>query len=94
MQLPFTKRRELHDRLRPHDGASANLNNDIVELIVGITAPFVEPFRSMFAFESAQYGRMFLDIAAIVAIIGWTLLEVLILAILSIGARRGDDATV
>ena len=72
----------------------ANLDNAIVEFIVGITNPFVEPFRSMFSFESAQYGRMFLDIAAIVALIGWTLLEFLILAILSVGARRGEDATV
>jgi hypothetical protein len=72
----------------------ANLGNDIVNLIVGITNPFVEPFRSMFAFDSAEAGRFFVDIAAIVALIGWTLLELLILAILSIGARRGEDKTV
>ena len=72
----------------------ANLGNDIVNLIVGITDPFVEPFRSMFSFTRAQAGQQILDIAAIVALIGWTLLEILILAILSLGARRGEDATV
>ena len=72
----------------------ANLDNGIVNLIVGITNPFVEPFRSMFSFDSVQSGRQFLDIAAIVALIGWTLLEILIVAILSVGARRGEDATV
>jgi hypothetical protein len=34
-----------------------------------------------------------LDVAAIVALIGWTLIELLVLALLSLGARRGEDAT-
>ena len=72
----------------------ANLGNDIVALIVGITDPFVEPFRTMFSFTRAEAGDQILDIAAIVALIGWTLLEILILAVLSLGARRGEDATV
>jgi uncharacterized protein YggT (Ycf19 family) len=72
----------------------ANLGNDIVGLIVGITDPFVEPFRTMFSFTRAQAGQQILDIAAVVALIGWTLLEVLIIAVLSLGARRGEDATV
>jgi uncharacterized protein YggT (Ycf19 family) len=72
----------------------ANRGNDIVALILGVTDPFVEPFRGMFQLErvTADSGSM-LDIAAIVAIIGWTLIEALILAILSLGARRGEDAT-
>jgi uncharacterized protein YggT (Ycf19 family) len=72
----------------------ANLGNDIVSFIVGITDPFVEPFRTMFAFDRAEAGDQVLDIAAIVALIGWTLLELLIIAILSLFARRGEDATV
>ena len=72
----------------------ANPGNDIVALILGVTDPFVEPFRGMFQLErvTADSGSM-LDIAAIVAIIGWTLVEALILAVLSLGARRGEDAT-
>jgi hypothetical protein len=41
---------------------------------------------------TADSGSM-LDIAAIVALIGWTLIEALVIALLSLGARRGEDAT-
>jgi uncharacterized protein YggT (Ycf19 family) len=73
----------------------ANTGNDVVSLILGITDPFVEPFRGMFALDriTADSGSR-LDIAAIVALIGWTLVEALVIALLSLGARRGEDATV
>lgn len=72
----------------------ANTGNDIVSLILGVTDPFVEPFRGMFSLNevSADQGST-LDVAAIVALIGWTLVEALVLAVLSLGARRGEDAT-
>jgi len=72
----------------------ANPGNDVVALILGITDPFVEPFRGMFALDrvTADSGSR-LDIAAIVALIGWTLVEALVIALLSLGARRGEDAT-
>jgi len=72
----------------------ANQGNDVVSLIMGLTDPFVEPFRGMFQLErvAADQGSV-LDIAAIVALIGWTLVEALVLAALSLGARRGEDAT-
>jgi hypothetical protein len=73
----------------------ANRANDVVGFVLGITQPFVEPFISMFSFTrvTADSGAT-LDIAAVVALVGWTLVEVLILAVLSLGARRGEDATV
>ncbi len=73
----------------------ANQGNDVVSLILGVTDPFVEPFRGMFQLDrvSANSGST-LDVAAIVALIGWTLIEALVLAVLSLGARRGEDATV
>jgi hypothetical protein len=73
----------------------ANRDNDVVGFILGITQPFVEPFISMFSFTrvTADSGAT-LDVAAVVALIAWTLLEALIIAALSIGARRGEDATV
>jgi uncharacterized protein YggT (Ycf19 family) len=60
-----------------------------VALILGITDPFVEPFRGMFALDrvTADQGSQ-LDIAAVVALIGWTLIEMLILAALRIFDRR------
>jgi uncharacterized protein YggT (Ycf19 family) len=67
----------------------ANPGNDVVALILGVTDPFVEPFRGMFALDrvTADQGSV-LDVAAIVALIGWTLVEALILAALRIFDRR------
>lgn len=72
----------------------ANAGNDVVSLILGVTNPFVEPFRGMFQLDKVTAGRSMLDIAAIVALVAWTLVEVLVVALLGLGARRGDDATV
>ena len=69
----------------------ANPGNDVVSFILGITDPFVEPFRGMFQLDRvrADQGSV-LDIAAIVALVAWTLIEALVLAALSIGARRSQ----
>ena len=74
----------------------ANPGNDVVGLIFGITQPFVEPFIGMFSLNrvEADQGSM-LDIAAIVALIGWTLVEALILAAVrtsrAVRPRRSDQ---
>ena len=72
----------------------ANPGNDVVRLILDITNPFVEPFRGMFSLDriTADQGST-LDVAAIVALIGWTLVEALILAAIRIFDRR-DRTTV
>lgn len=70
----------------------ANADNTVVSLVLGATDPFVEPFRGMFQLDKGIAGRF--DVAAIVALIAWTLIEALVVALLSLGARRGDDATV
>ena len=68
----------------------ANEGNDLVAIIIGITDPFVEPFRGMFSFDevNAPVARCF-DFAAVVALIAWTLVEALVLGI--VGARRPAD---
>lgn len=67
----------------------ANRANDIVQLILGITAPFVTPFADMFSLDRIGSGSgSVLDVGAIVALISWTLIELLVLAILNLGARR------
>jgi YggT family protein len=71
----------------------ANQGNDIVSFILGATDPFVEPFRGMFQLDEVSAERSTLDIAAIVALIAWTLIEALVIAALSLGAGRGEDAT-
>ena len=70
----------------------ANHGNDIVAFILGATDPFVEPFRGMFALDRvrADQGSV-LDVAALVALIGWTLIEGLVLAALRIFARRPSE---
>jgi uncharacterized protein YggT (Ycf19 family) len=70
----------------------ANQGNDVVSLILNITDPFVEPFRGMFSIDRVTAGEARLDVAALVALIGWTLVEALILAALRIFSRRADGA--
>jgi uncharacterized protein YggT (Ycf19 family) len=72
----------------------ANQGNDIVSAIINFTDIFVEPFRGMFQLDRvrADQGSV-LDVAAIVALIAWTLIEAVVVALLSVGARRGEDAT-
>ena len=72
----------------------ANQSNEIVAAIINFTDLFVEPFRGMFQLDRvrADQGSV-LDVGAVVALIGWTLIEAVVIAALSIGARRGEDAT-
>jgi uncharacterized protein YggT (Ycf19 family) len=69
----------------------ANAGNDVVRLILDITNPFVEPFRGMFALDRVTADKSVFDIAAVVALIGWTLVEALILALLRVFDRRTVD---
>ena len=71
----------------------ANEGNDVVAFVLSVTDPFVEPFRGMFQLDrvTGDQGSV-LDVAAIVALIGWTLVELLILAALRIFARRPAEA--
>lgn len=67
----------------------ANETNAIVDTIYAITEPFVAPFRGIFNFDAVSPGGgSVLDIAAVVALIGWFLIYLLIMAILSLGDRR------
>jgi uncharacterized protein YggT (Ycf19 family) len=66
----------------------ANRQNDVVQFVLNVTSPFVAPFRDMFALDQISRSGAVLDVAAIVALIGWTLVELLVLAILNLGARR------
>ena len=67
----------------------ANPGNDLVAALLTVTDPFVEPFRGMFSLDrvTADQGSV-LDVAAIVALIGWTLVELLLLALIRVFDRR------
>ena len=70
----------------------ANQDNGVVNLILTLTDPFVEPFRGMFSLDKAEAGDSVLDVAALVALVAWTLVEMLILAALRIFMRRPSEA--
>ncbi|HEY3072729.1 MAG TPA: YggT family protein [Candidatus Limnocylindrales bacterium] len=67
----------------------ANRDNGLVNAILAISEPLVEPFRGMFRLDrvSADSGSV-LDVAAVVALIGWTLIEMLVLAVIRLGSRN------
>ena len=70
----------------------ANQTNAIVDFVYGITEPFVAPFRGIFAFDHvAPGGGSVLDVAALVALIGWLLIYLLLMAILRLGDRNRVD---
>ena len=69
----------------------ANPGNDIVDFVYSVTEPFVAPFRGIFQFDQVVSGDATLDIAAVVALIGWLLIYLLIMAILRIGDRAAAD---
>jgi uncharacterized protein YggT (Ycf19 family) len=72
---------------------NANEGNDLVSFIVGVTDPFVEPFRGMFQLDQVNGSSgSVLDVAAIVALIAWTLIEALVLGIVSLADRRVTTA--
>lgn len=64
----------------------ANQQNAIVDFVYGVTEPFVAPFRGIFQFDAVTPGGgSVFDIAALVALIGWLLIYVLVMAILRLG---------
>ncbi len=65
--------------------------NGIVHMILVTTNPFVEPFRGMFRFDRIAAAGSLLDVAAVVALIGWSLIEGLVLAVMRILDRRIPD---
>ena len=72
---------------------NANEGNDLVAFIVGVTDPFVEPFRGMFRLDQVNGSSgSVLDVAAVVALVAWTLIEALVLAIVSLADRRATTA--
>lgn len=67
----------------------ANQQNAIVDFVFNVTEPFVAPFRGIFAFDQVTPGGgSVFDVAAAVALVGWLLIYILIMAILRLGDRE------
>ncbi len=66
----------------------ANEQNNIVDFVYDVTEPFVAPFRGMFAIDTVTPGGgSVFDVAALVALIGWMLIYLLLMAILRLVDR-------
>jgi hypothetical protein len=68
--------------------AYANQANGLVRFVYDASAIFVGPFDGILHTNAVRAGASVLDVAALVALVGWTILEALILALVRIGRRE------
>ncbi len=66
----------------------ASRDNGLVKFIYDVSGIFVGPFEGVLHTNAVQAGNSILDVAALVAIVGWTILEVLVIA--GIGIMRRE----
>ena len=66
----------------------AREGNDLVSFILNTSQIFVGPFEGMLKTNALSAGGSLLDVAAILALIGWTVLEAIILAAVGIFRRE------
>ena len=69
---------------------NAREGNALVAGILDLSRPLVAPFEGIFQTNALQAGGSVLDVAAIVALIGWTILELVILGFIRV-PRPGED---
>ena len=62
--------------------------NGIVSFILNLSQLFVAPFEGIFRTNALFQGGSILDIAAVVALVGWTVLEVIVLWIAAVARRE------
>ena len=63
---------------------AARESNDLVATIYSVSEIFVAPFRGILRIDEVQAGVTALDVGAIVALIGWFLIELIVLALLRV----------
>jgi hypothetical protein len=68
--------------------ADANQANQLVSFIYDTSSFFVGPFEGILNTNAVQAGASIFDIAALVALIGWTILEILIISLIGIARRE------
>jgi hypothetical protein len=69
---------------------NAREGNDLVQFILNTSQIFVSPFEGILHSDALHAGAATFDIAAVLAIVGWSLLEALILA--AVGVFRREPA--
>ncbi len=68
----------------------AREGNDLVRAILDISQVFVAPFEGILRSDAVAAGGSVLDGAAVLALIGWTLIELIVLAVIRV-ARPGEE---
>lgn len=66
----------------------AREGNDLVAFILNTSQVFVGPFEGILKTNALTSGGSIFDVAAVLALVGWTLLEALILAAVGIFRRE------
>lgn len=63
---------------------AARQGNDLVAFIYNISEVFVAPFRGILRIDEVAAGQVALDVGAIVALVGWIIIELIIFGIVRI----------
>lgn len=71
---------------------AAREGNDLVSGIYNLSEIFVAPFRGILRIEEVSAGASQLDFGAIVAIVGWAVIYLVVLAIVNIARREPTSA--
>ena len=66
----------------------AREGNDLVAFILNTSQIFVAPFNGMLNVDNLRSGGSVFDVAALLALIGWTVLEAIVLAAAGIFRRE------
>lgn len=66
----------------------ARQGNDIVRFILDLSQVFVAPFIGIFSVDALHANGSVLDVAAIAALVGWTVLEAIALWIVNLFRRE------
>lgn len=63
---------------------AARQGNDLVSFIYNLSEVFVAPFRDILRIDQVEAGQVALDVGAIVALIGWIIIELIIFGVVRI----------
>jgi hypothetical protein len=66
----------------------ARTTNGIVSGILNLSQVFVAPFEGILRTNSLNASGSVLDVAAVVALIGWTVVELIVVSVLAIFGRE------
>ena len=63
---------------------AARESNDLVAAIYNVSEVFVAPFRGILRIDEVQAGATALDVGALVALVGWIVIELIVLGLVRV----------